>query len=189
MSSVPGSVLKDKESFGQAVLVWPIPHAIPGIHTWDSNAQHTRCQLLSALCQIDPKWATWGRQDLFGLKVSRVISVYSPWFSPFGANSEGKFRGRGRGSMWQRLLTLWQAGSREKKYRTGQGRIQSSTNILPCYPLLPPSPCPQFFTESQLHRHIGSPSGVYALPRTQLSGYNHLPEDHEQCPSSRCMSL
>lgn len=109
----------------------------------------------------------------------RVISVHSPWFSPLGGKSEGKFCGRGRGSMWQRLLTLWQAGSREKKYRTGQGRIQSSTNILPCYPLLPPSPCPWFFTESQLHHHIGSPSGVYPLPRSQLSGHNHFPEDHE----------
>lgn len=67
---MPGSVLKEKKTFGQAALVWPIPHAVLVIHTWDSTAQHTRCQLLSALCQIDPTWATWGKQDLFGSKVS-----------------------------------------------------------------------------------------------------------------------
>lgn len=34
------------------------------------RSAYTRCQLLSALCQIDPTWATWGKQDLFGSKVS-----------------------------------------------------------------------------------------------------------------------
>ena len=106
-----------------------------------------------------PNMGNMRKARFIWVKGFRVISVLSPWFSPFGAKSEGKFRGRGRGSMWQRLLTLWQAGSREKKYRTGWGRIQSSTNILPCYPLLPPSPCPLFFTEFQLHHQIGSPSG------------------------------
>lgn len=74
MSSVPGSVLKDKESFWTSSVSMTHTTCNTGYsHMRLYCSAHTRCQLLSALCQIDPTWATWGRQDLFGLKVSELF--------------------------------------------------------------------------------------------------------------------
>lgn len=130
-------------------------------------------------------WSTWGRKDWFGWKFSELFqstvlgSLHSEPTLREGPVAEGAC-GRSCSPC-----------SRQEAERrnTGWGRTQSSTDILPCDLLLPMSPYPLFSPPPNCTIVSEAHQGFDPLTRAQLSGCNHFPEDHEQHPSSWCMSL